>query len=212
MAADFDGSSWRDDTLAYAKSCSELGIAASTEVSRSGEGAHVWTFFERPIPASEARQIGSAAITHACARHRSLTFASYDRLFPSQDTLPKGGFGNLIALPLQRAARERMASVFVDNTWRPYSDQWAFLASIERMTPQAVESVLARAAREDGILGVRPVNVGDDAVEDPWTLPPSRRRSEARLWETEDHRVRRAVSDSPSVTARVRRRGSWVDA
>jgi hypothetical protein len=181
VAADFDGSSWRDDALAYAESCRELGIPASTEISRSGEGAHVWTFFERPVPASQARHIASAAITHACARHRYLTFASYDRLFPSQDTLPKGGFGNLIALPLQRQAREHMASVFVDNTWRPYSDQWAFLASIERMTPQAVESVLSRAAREDGILGVRSVNIGEDAVDDPWTLPPSRRRFEPRL-------------------------------
>ena len=181
VAADFDGSSWRDDAMAYASSCRELGIPANIEVSRSGEGAHVWTFFDSPIPASQARQIASAAITRACARHRTLAFASYDRLFPSQDTLPKGGFGNLIALPLQRKARDRMASVFVDDAWRPYLDQWAFLAGIECMTPQAADSVLARAAREDGVLGVRSVSVGEDAMDDPWTLPPSRRRSEPPL-------------------------------
>ncbi len=181
VATDFDGSSWRDDAMAYASSCRELGIPASVEVSRSGEGAHVWTFFDSPIAASHARQIASAAITRACARHRTLAFASYDRLFPSQDTLPKGGFGNLIALPLQRKARDRMASVFVDDAWCPHSDQWAFLAGIERMRPEAVDSVLARAAREDGVLGVRFVSVGEDAMDDPWTLPPSRRRSEPPL-------------------------------
>ncbi|MGH7948034.1 MAG: TOTE conflict system archaeo-eukaryotic primase domain-containing protein, partial [Candidatus Binataceae bacterium] len=181
VAADFDGSSWRDDAMAYASSCRELGIPACVEVSRSGEGAHVWTFFESQIPASQARQLASAAITRACARHRTLAFASYDPLFPSQDTLPKGGFGNLIALPLQRKARDRGASVFVDDAWRPYADQWAFLAGVERMTPVAVDSVLGRAAREDGVLGVRSVSFGEDAIDDPWTLPPSRRRSESPL-------------------------------
>lgn len=181
VAADFDGSSWRDDAMAYASSCRELGIPSCVEVSRSGEGAHVWTFFESPIPASQARQLASAAITRACARHRTLAFASYDRLFPSQDTLPKGGFGNLIALPLQRKARDRGASVFVDDAWCPYPDQWAFLASVERMTPVAVDSVLGRAAQEDGVLGVRSVSFGEDAIDDPWTLPPSRRRSEPPL-------------------------------
>lgn len=181
VAADFDGSSWRDDAKAYASSCRELGIPASIEISRSGEGAHVWTFFDSPIAASQARQIASAAITRACARHRTLSFASYDRLFPSQDTLPRGGFGNLIALPLQRKARDRIASVFVDDAWCPHLDQWAFLGAIERMTPDAVDSVLARAAREDGVLGVRSVSIGEDATDDPWTMPPSRRRPERRL-------------------------------
>lgn len=181
VAADFDGSSWRGDATAYATACRELGVPAYVEISRSGEGAHVWTFFESPIAAGQARQLASAAITRACARHRTLAFASYDRLFPSQDTLPKGGFGNLIALPLQRKARDRGASVFVDDAWRPYPDQWAFLARVERMTPSAVDSVLARAAREDGVLGVRSVSLGEDAIDDPWTLPPSRCRSEPPL-------------------------------
>lgn len=183
VAADFDVSSWRDDAMAYATSCRELEIPVSVEISRSGKGAHVWIFFASPIPARQARQLGSAAITRACARHRTLSFASYDRLFPSQDTLPKGGFGNLIALPLQRQARDGGASVFVDDAWQPYADQWAFLASIERMAPQAVGSVLARAEKEDGVLGVRAVSVGEDAIDDPWTLPPSRHRSEPALTE-----------------------------
>jgi hypothetical protein len=181
VAADFDGSSWKDDAKAYLTSCRQLEIPAYAEISRSGEGCHVWTFFDSPIAASKARQLASAAITRACARHRTLAFASYDRLFPSQDTLPKGGFGNLIALPLQRKARAHGASVFVDGSWRPYPDQWAFLACVERMQESAVDSALARAAREDGVLGVRSVSFGDDGVDDPWTLPPSGRRSEPRI-------------------------------
>jgi superfamily II DNA or RNA helicase len=181
VAADFDGSTWRDDALAYAVSCRELGIPAHVEISRSGDGAHVWIFFDAPIAASQARQLASAAITRACARHRKLAFSSYDRLFPSQDTLPKGGFGNLIALPLQRKSRDRGASIFVDDRWRPFPDQWAFLAGIERMSSLAVDSVVARAAREDGVLGVRSVSFGEDAIDDPWTLPPSRTQSEPRI-------------------------------
>jgi superfamily II DNA or RNA helicase len=181
VAADFDGSTWRDDAMAYAESCRELGIPAHLEISRSGDGAHVWIFFDAPIAASQARHLACAAITRACARHRKLAFSSYDRLFPSQDTLPKGGFGNLIALPLQRKARGRGTSVFVDDTWCPFPDQWAFLASIERMSPLAVDCVLARAAREDGVLGVRSVSFGEDAIDDPWTLPPSRQQREPRI-------------------------------
>ena len=190
IAADFDGSTWRDDAVAYAASCRELSIPAYAEISRSGDGAHVWTFFDSPIAANGARQLASAAITRTCARHRTLGFSSYDRLFPSQDTLPKGGFGNLIALPLQRKARDRGASVFVDERWRAFPDQWAFLAGIERMSLHAVESVLTRAAREDDVLGVRSVGVGDDAIDDPWTLPPSRRPSESRIAGSLPHKVR----------------------
>ena len=168
VVADFDGTTWRDDTRAYAASCRELAIPAYVEVSRSGDGAHVWIFFDGPIAARQARQLASAAITHACERHRRLAFASYDRLFPSQDTLPKGGFGNLIALPLQRKARDRGASVFVDGEWIPFPDQWAFLAGVDRMSLLAVDSILTRAAREDGVLGVRPVSFGEDTVDDPW--------------------------------------------
>lgn len=181
VAADFDGSTWRDDAMAYALSCRELGIPAHVEISRSGDGGHVWIFFDSPVAASQARQLASAAITRACARHRKLAFASYDRLFPSQDTLPRGGFGNLIALPLQRKARDRGASVFVDDRWCPFPDQWAYLASIEHMSTLAVDSVLGRAAREDGVLGVRSVSFGEDAIDDPWTLPPSGQQSEPRI-------------------------------
>ncbi|TMH37792.1 MAG: hypothetical protein E6H66_01390 [Betaproteobacteria bacterium] len=190
IAADFDGSTWHADAMAYAASCRELSIPAYIEISRSGDGAHIWIFFDSPIAASQARQLASAAITRACARHRTLTFASYDRLFPSQDTLPKGGFGNLIALPLQRKARDRGASVFVDDGWRAFPDQWAFLARVERMPLLAVDAVLTRATREDGVLGVRSVSFGEDAIDDPWTLPPSRRQIESRIAGPMPHKVK----------------------
>jgi hypothetical protein len=72
------------------------------EISRSGKGSHAWIFFTEPVPAREARQLGAALISHTCDRTRQLSLASYDRLLANQDTMPKGGFGNLIALPLQK--------------------------------------------------------------------------------------------------------------
>jgi hypothetical protein len=109
LAADFDEAGWREDAKAFMRSCRELGIPAALEISRSGNGAHAWIFFATPVPAREARQLGAALISHTCGRTRQLSLASYDRLFPNQDTLPKGGFGNLIALPLQKQPRETRA-------------------------------------------------------------------------------------------------------
>jgi len=124
LAVDFDEQDWREDARAFLRSCLELAVPAALEISRSGEGAHVWVFFEEAVPAREARQLGASLISHTCAASRQLQLSSYDRLFPNQDTMPKGGFGNLIALPLQKEARQRGCSVFVDNDLKPYPDQW----------------------------------------------------------------------------------------
>jgi hypothetical protein len=105
LAADFDEADWREGAKAFMQSCRELSIPAALEISRSGNGAHAWIFFAESVPAREARQIGAALISHTCDRTRQLSLGSYDRLFPNQDTLPKGGFGNLIALPLQKKAK-----------------------------------------------------------------------------------------------------------
>ncbi len=107
LAVDFDEQDWRDDARAFLRSCRELAVPAALEISRSGEGAHVWVFFEEAVSAREARQLGAALISHTCNATRQLRLSSYDRLFPNQDTLPKGGFGNLIALPLQKEALSR---------------------------------------------------------------------------------------------------------
>ena len=129
LAADFDKESWAADALAMVETCQAKGVPAALERSRSGNGGHVWIFFSEPVPARTARQLGAAIMTETMERRPEIGFASYDRFFPSQDTMPVGGFGNLIALPLQRRAREHGNSVFIDEDLRPYDDQWAFLSS-----------------------------------------------------------------------------------
>jgi len=111
LAVDFDEADWCADALAFVRSCRELNVPVALEVSRSGSGAHVWIFFAAPVPAREARRLGTAIISHTCARTQQLKLSSYDRLFPNQDTMPKGGFGNLIVLPLQKATRTRQQRI-----------------------------------------------------------------------------------------------------
>lgn len=166
LAVDFDEAEWRDDARAFMQSCAELGVPAALEISRSGQGAHAWVFFAGRVSARDARRLGTAVISHTCARTRQLRLASYDRLFPNQDTMPKGGFGNLIALPLQKGPREKGFSVFVDAELRPYADQWAFLASIQPMAPHDIEPTILQATG-----GVHPLDVtfvDDDDLATPW--------------------------------------------
>ena len=126
VAVDFDEAEWRLDARAFMGSCEALGVPAALEISRSGCGAHAWVFFAGRVSARDARRLGTAIISNTCARTRQLKLNSYDRLFPNQDTMPKGGFGNLIALPLQKVPRDKGCSLFVDAALRPYEDQWAF--------------------------------------------------------------------------------------
>ena len=99
LAADFDKKTWQEDVVAFTETCEENGVPVAIERSRSGSGAHAWFFFTTPVPAAAARKPGCFLITETMARRHQLSMESYDRLFPSQDTMPKGGFGNLIALP-----------------------------------------------------------------------------------------------------------------
>lgn len=166
LAADFDEADWREDARAFLQSCRELNIPAALEISRSGNGAHVWIFFADPVPAREARQLGAALISHTCDRTRQLSLASYDRFFPNQDTLPKGGFGNLIALPLQKQPREQGRSVFADDNFDLYRDQWAFLASLRPLSRMELEDAILRASG-----GRHPLDVAFAAEEEdrqPW--------------------------------------------
>lgn len=166
LAVDFDEAEWRDDARAFMQSCDELGVPAALEISRSGKGAHAWVFFAGRVSARDARRLGTAIISHTCARTRQLQLTSYDRLFPNQDTMPKGGFGNLIALPLQKAPREMGFSVFVDADVCPYVDQWAFLASIQPMAAFDIEPTILRATG-----GVQPLDVtfiDDEDLATPW--------------------------------------------
>jgi superfamily II DNA or RNA helicase len=156
LVCDFDGGSWALDALAYLDECRAVGMPAVLERSRSGDGAHVWIFFSGPVAAADARKVGAAMLRKAMTSRAEIDLASYDRLFPSQDTMPKGSFGNLIALPLEGGCRKRGTTVFVNPaSLEPYEDQWAFLSSVQRASPAAV-SALADA--------VRPLAVGVEAV------------------------------------------------
>ena len=166
LATDFDDADWRNDALAFAQSCRELGVPVALEISRSTNGAHAWVFFSSSVTARDARRLGTAIISHTCARMRQLKLSSYDRLFPSQDTMPKGGFGNLIALPLQKIPRENGGSVFVDPALRPYSDQWAFLASMKSMAPHEIEPAILRATGGSHPLDVTFITEEDS--QEPW--------------------------------------------
>lgn len=170
LAADFDEADWREDAKAFMQSCRELGIPAALEISRSGNGAHAWIFLPEPVPAREARQLGTALISHTCDRTRQLSLASYDRLFPNQDIMPKGGFGNLIALPLQKQPRESGRSVFVDEHLAPYPDQWAFLASIRSMSRRDLEDAILRASGGRHPLDVAFTSAEEDSSK-PWQRP-----------------------------------------
>lgn len=166
LAVDFDEADWRDDARAFMHSCDELGVPAALEISRSGNGAHAWVFFASRISARDARRLGTAIISHTCSRTRQLKLGSYDRLFPNQDTMPKGGFGNLIALPLQKWPRESGCSVFVDADLRPYPDQWKFLAAVQPMAAHDIEPTILLATG-----GVHPLDVtfiDEEELATPW--------------------------------------------
>jgi len=182
LVIDFDKASWQSDVAEVIHSCNELGVPASLERSRSGRGAHLWIFFETPVPAATARNLGCTLLTAALERRHQVGFDSYDRLFPSQDTMPKGGFGNLIALPLQRLARQAGNTVFLNQSFEPYEDQWRYLASVRRFAPADCEQIVRDAAREGKILGIdaRWFETEEDTRE-PWRLPPSRRRPDAPI-------------------------------
>lgn len=174
LAVDFDGETWMDDAEAFLQACREKNVPAALERSRSGNGGHIWIFFSQSVPASEARKLGSYLLTRAMESRPEIGFGSYDRFFPNQDTMPAGGFGNLIALPFQRRPRERGNTVFLNDNFECFDDQWAYLSSVRRMTPSELTVLVEEACRQGEILGVRMALDEDD--DEPWTIPPSRQR------------------------------------
>ncbi len=177
LAVDFDKKTWQKDATAFLAVCRALSVPAALERSRSGNGGHVWIFFERAISAAIARSLGCALLTRTMESRHQVGLDSYDRFFPNQDTMPKGGLGNLIALPLQKFPRAEGNSVFIDADFQPYPDQWGFLASVNRMSSDAVEAVVLDAQRRGNLVGVR-ISITEDDGQDPWTLPPSQKKAE----------------------------------
>jgi len=180
LAADFDKTSWREDATAFLETCRQLNVPAALERSRSGNGGHVWLFFDQAIPAALARKLGSYILTETMERRPDIGLGSYDRFFPNQDTLPQGGFGNLIALPLQKQARQAGNSVFLDPDCMPYPDQWEFLSAVRKTSRQTIEGLVHDAENRGRVIGVR-LSLPDDEEQMPWMASPSRRRKEPAL-------------------------------
>lgn len=175
LAADFDKQTWQRDAEAFLATCRLKQVPSALERSRSGNGGHVWIFFAEPVPVALARRLGAHLLTETMKRNPDIGFESYDRLFPSQDTVPVGGFGNLIALPLQHGPRQNGNSVFLDNNFEPYRDQWAFLSSLSRLRLTQVTAVVEAAERQNQVIDLRrPL---DEEKEEPWGLPPYRLKS-----------------------------------
>ncbi len=170
LSVDFDKATWQADAIAYWETCKSHGILASLERSRSGNGGHIWVFFSEPIPARLARRLGSFLLTETIERRPEIGLESYDRFFPNQDTLPQGGFGNLIALPLQRKPREKENSVFVDEHLEPFPDQWAYLASIKRLSLFEVDNLVQEFASKEQELGSSST-FATISEEAPWEQP-----------------------------------------
>ena len=173
LVADFDGDSWKEDITAFVETCRTKSINPDIERSRSGNGGHTWFFFSAPVPAIATRKMGCFLITETMSRRHQLSMTSYDRLFPNQDTMPKGGYGNLIALPLQKKPRNSGNSVFLDDSFRPFPNQWAFLAKIKKLDPAIVFSLAEEATNTGQVVGVRNENLDDVHTNKPWELSPS---------------------------------------
>jgi superfamily II DNA or RNA helicase len=176
LAIDFDKATWKEDTAAFLETCRSFAVPAALERSRSGNGGHIWIFFEEPVAARTARLMGSALLTATLEKRNQFGLDSYDRMFPNQDTLPRDKkLGNLIALPLQRAAGKLGNSLFIDSDYSPYPDQWIYLSSLLKMSNKEVEAVVGEARRIGSIIRIANLIMEDDESETdiPWIAPSS---------------------------------------
>ncbi|MGE4273729.1 MAG: DEAD/DEAH box helicase family protein [Desulfitobacterium sp.] len=165
LAMDFDDEGWQKDVRVMRDICIEKDIPFAVERSQSGNGGHVWFFFKDQISAATARKFGTLLLTHAMSERHEIRFSSYDRLFPNQDTLPKGGFGNLIALPLQAAARKSNNSVFIDENFQPYNDQWHFLSNIRKINEEEIDDYITQLGLGNDLGELRQI---EDEEAKPW--------------------------------------------
>lgn len=169
LAIDFDKKGWAKDIVVVRETCSKFDIPVAIERSQSGNGGHAWFFFKRQYSASQARKFGTTLLTHAMGQRHEISFSSYDRLFPNQDTMPEGGYGNLIALPLQKKAREKGNSVFIDENFDPWPDQWAFLSQVSRLDEAQLNGVIEKLSRGQDLGELR---TGAEEDETPWKKVP----------------------------------------
>lgn len=171
LCSDFDDKScvhgYKEDICAFTNVCKDWNIPYSIERSRSGQGAHIWIFFDKEIPAYKARQLGNAILTEAMERNGKISFSSYDRFFPNQDRTPDGGLGNLVALPLQGRVRKQLNSVFVDDNFLAYKDQWSYLFQVKKMNEPMIDAILRQHKYEE--LGA----LSTSNESKPWVIPPT---------------------------------------
>ena len=171
LAIDFDKDGWQQDVSTLKDVCTAFAVPVAIERSRSGHGAHAWFFFADPVAASLARKFGSALLTCAMSERHQIKFKSYDRFFPNQDTMPRGGFGNLIALPLQKGARENDHSVFIDERFHPYEDQWGFLAPIRRLSEDEIGALISKLCHGSEL---GELEQDDEEATKPWETSRSK--------------------------------------
>ncbi|MFA9558484.1 DEAD/DEAH box helicase family protein [Evansella sp. AB-rgal1] len=155
LAVDFDKKQWQDDVHAFIETCKNIGLPYHIERSRSGEGAHIWFFFEKAISASLARKLGEILISKTSEKRFDIGMDSFDRMFPNQDTLPQGGFGNLIALPLQKHAKMRGNSVFVNDSFVEFENQWQYLSSIKKISEKVVKQIVSNFSEEESFIKIK---------------------------------------------------------
>ncbi len=210
----FEKATWTEEAVAFLDACTAMGIPAALEHSRAGSGAHVWIFFEEPVRAVKARKLGCAVLTRTMDQGHALGMDAYDHLCPDHDRVPRGGFGGVIALPLQREPRERGHTVFLGRDLLPYPDPWHFLSTHPRMSAHALDALVREAEDRGQIIGVRMSLTQDEGDEDPWTAPPSKRRPPERMEGTLPDTVRirqrnriwlEKAGLSPAALGRLRR-------
>ncbi len=211
LAADFDKGQWQQEVQAMSQACENFGIPHAIEISRSGNGAHLWIFFKNKVPAKKARLLGFGILDKAMEIFPNLSFDSYDRLFPNQDILPEGGFGNLIALPLQREARLAGNSSFVDADLKLIEDQWQHLAHMKTVSPQNLSRMITQVSPNSSLFDEQEVI----EKKPPWEITAKAKplvldNPPKKLSITLANHVYFDLTELPStLTARLRRLASF---
>lgn len=211
LAADFDGEGWIQDIEAYRRASEQMGISVGIERSRSGNGGHAWIFFASPVPAVLARRLGTLIVACVSSFHRGMKLSTYDRFFPNQDTCPKGGFGNLIALPLQQEPRKSGHTLFLDENFEPVSDQWAYLASLPKIDLAELQRLLESSCSPEKDIELREsesLNFDESALN---VIPQAVRRGDFKgtLKLVRNSQITIPLSDLPtSLGAALKRLGT----
>ena len=159
---------WKEEVDSLRKICDINRIDALVERSRSGRGAHLWIFFQKPIKAGLARKFGNALLNKGAESVNLKSFRFYDRMLPMQNHLPAGGLGNLIALPLQGQALKVGNSAFVDEHWNAYPDQWEVLLSRKKLSKEFIEDKIKEWSEGSLEIVANCKDIFENDNEKPW--------------------------------------------